>query len=205
MNTTYTDATKISNYLQRSLSTEEAAILAYLIPAIQKWIDNYTGSTFGEVVASTRYFEGGGTTLDIDPATEITAVNSIDLIDGVTNSYTYIEYQDYTAEPRNSNVKREIVKRRGRFYRGVDRIAVTAKFSEYDGAVPEDIVFVATRIAASILLGAKSDSSSAGLKRESLEGHSVDYATSQDSISTIANGDPLINSILDQHREILIG
>lgn len=199
----YTDQTKVQNYLQRELLVDEVAVLiSFLIPAIKKWIDNTTGSTFDEVEESTRYFDGGGSSVDIDACTEITAVGTIDNEDASTSDY--VLGTDYTIEPQNETVKREIVRRHGCFPRGQRRVAVTAKFSEFDGGVPADIQLVATRLAAAIIKGVKNDATGAGLKSESLEGHSVSYTTSTDDISSLANNDPIIKGILEQHKEILV-
>lgn len=200
----YTDRIKIATYLQRELTNEEQAVLVMLIPAIQKWIDARTGSTFDKIESpTTRYYDGGGTSVDIDPCTEISTVSYID--NDNTNVQDFVLYTDYVVEPANETVKREIVRRHGCFQPGLRRVAVTAKFSEYDEGVPEDIELVATRLAGSILKGSKNDAIGAGLKSESLEGHSVTYATSNDDIASIASNDPIIKSILEQHSEILVG
>lgn len=200
----YTDQTKVENFLQRALSADEVAALTMVIPAIQLWIDRKTGSTFDKVdVFTIRKYDGGGTSVDIDPCTQISAVSLLGNEGNIENAY--VLDTDYTIEPANETVKRELVKRHGCFIHGQQRIAVTAKFSEWDGKVPMDIQTVATRLASSIMKAAKNDSISSGLKSESLEGHSVTYITSADEISTLAEGDPLIKSILSQRSEILVG
>lgn len=199
----YTDQTKVQNYLQRELSVDEVAVLiSFLIPAIKKWIDGITGSTFDQVAATTRYYDGGGSSVDIDPATEVTAVGSID--NEGQSTFDYTSGTDYTLEPQNETVKREIVRRHGCFPQGQGRVSVTAKFSEFDGGVPADIQLVATRLAGAIIKGSKNDLTGGGLKSESLEGHSVSYATSTEDLASLANNDPIIKSILEQHKEILV-
>jgi hypothetical protein len=199
----YTDVSKIENLLQRTLTTHEQASLTFVLPAIKQWIDNKTGSTFDETAESTRYYDGGSSSIDLDPCTEITAVKTLN--NDNTDSQEYTLYDEYVVEPQNSNVKTEIVRRHGCFTRGLRRVAVTAKFSEYDAGVPFDIQNIATRLAASVIRGSKNDLGSGGLKSESLEGHSVTYATSSDEINSIAEGDPFIKSALSQRAEILVG
>lgn len=198
----YTSRILVENYIGRSLTENEIAYLALLIPAINKWIDRKLETTFEKVDATTRYFDGGASSIDIDPATEVTAVKSVDN-DG-NETYTYVDLTDMVLEPQNENVKREIVRRHGMFPHGSRRIAVTAKFSEYDGGVPEDIKVVATRLAADVLQAGK-DSNSGNIKSESIEGHSVTYRDPVTTVDQVASGDPLIKSILDQRKEVLIG
>lgn len=198
----YTDQTKVENYLQRSLSADEVAVLEMLIPTIKLWIDRKTGSTFDEADSSTRLYTGGGSSVDINPCTAVTAVSLLDHLGNI--EITYVLGTDYTTEPANETVKREIVRRYGCFQHGEQRIAVTAKFSEYDGMVPKDIQIVATRLASSVIRGAKNDYTSGGLKSESLEGHSVTYLTSADDITNFANADPVVNMVLEQRSEILV-
>ena len=70
----YTTAAQISDYLQRALTTHETDWLAILIPAIQIWIDLKTNSTFDIAVVSSRFYDGGLSAIQIEPATEITEV-----------------------------------------------------------------------------------------------------------------------------------
>lgn len=198
----YTTSTLVSNYLQRALTADESALLSLLIPAIKKWIDLKTGSTFDQASATTRYYDGGSQSVDIDPATDITEVSLIDNDNVEEQDYTL--YTDYVLEPQNENVKREIVKRSGKFPSGLRRIAVTAKFSEYDSGIPEDIQMVATRLAAN-LIQSGTDVNTSNIQSESLEGHTVYYGTSQESISEAAANDPLIMSTLEQRRELFVG
>lgn len=199
----YTDASSIQGYLQRSLTADETSMLTWLIPAISKWVDSYLGTSFDEAQPGTREYDGtGGRILDIDPCTAITSVVSVN--EDFDTDYTY-DADDYVAQPQNDNVKDQLVKRHGRWPLGIANIAVTAKFSSYDGSVPEDIKMAVTRIAAGIIQGTWNDDSSAGIKRESIEGHTIEYATSSDTIADIALGDPWIKSVLDARRGILLG
>lgn len=201
----YTSAAKVADYLQRALTTDETDFLAVIIPAIKIWLNKKLNSDFDEVSETTRYFDGiGGQSLDIDPCTAITAVKSVD--DERVADYTYTNLTEYIAEPQNETVKREIVRRgTSRWPKGLGNIAVTAKFSEYDTAVPEDIQVIATRIAASILNSGKVESTGGNVTSESLEGHSIHYDTSTSSMDTIADNDPIIKSMLAVRTELLLG
>lgn len=201
----YTTNAKIADYLQRSLTTDETDFLAVVIPAIKIWLDKKLGSTFDEASETTRYFDAAGMqSLDIDPCTAITAVKSVDDERGV--EYAYTNLTEYIAEPQNETVKRELVRRgSGRWPRGLGSVAVTAKFSEYDNGVPEDIQVIATRIAAEILNTGKRESAGGNVSSESLEGHSIHYDTSSDVLETIADNDPIIKSMLALRTEPLVG
>lgn len=199
----YTDTTKISNYLQRSLSAYETTFLSTLIPAIKKWIDLYTSSTFDQVAATTRYYNGSETFIDIEPCTDIEEVWALN--DDLTQSYEYTENTEYIAEPLNQNVKRWINKRDGCFPKGIARLSVKAKFSEYDGAVPEDIETLATIIAAGVINQGKNASSGGNVASESLEGHSITYDTSDNALEGIALDNPSSKAILLMRKQLLLG
>ncbi len=198
----YTDATQVSNFLQRALTSYETNELAAIIATVQKWIDARLNSTFDTVGATTRYYDGGVRNLDIDPCTNITQVEAIN--DDGTDSYIYSAPYEYVAEPQNNNVKREIRKRLAAFPRGVHRIAVTAQFSEYDGGIPADIVTLATRIVVGILNQGKIAGSGGNVLQESLEGHEIRYQMNTSAIEGIAQDDPTIAAILAMHDELYV-
>lgn len=198
----YTNTTLISNYLQRTLTTEETTFLTTLIPAIQMWLDRALSSHFDEVDETTRYFDGCDRILDIDPCTAITAVKSLNN-DG-SDAYDYTAGQDYMAYPLNETVKRELVKRHGEFNEGPKSMAVTAKFSEYDGGVPQDIQTAATRIAADVIQAGKT-SSVGNVQSESLEGHSVTYRNPNEIIDKVATQDPFIANLIESRKDVFLG
>ncbi len=199
---TYTDVSLVAAFLKRELTDNERLTLTILIPAIQKWIDNKLGTTFLQATtATTRTFDGGDGSVDIDPVSDVTAVTEVD--DYGTVNYTYAT-NDYIAEPVNQNVKTELVKQYGHWPRGLSRVAVTGKFSSWDSGVPEDIQMVATKIAADTLVFNNGNSN---VSSESLEGHSITYNnnTAQNSVNSIASSDPLIKSILELRTEPMLG
>lgn len=199
----YTNTTLIGNYLQRSLNANETAYLAVMIPAIKIWIDKLLNSTFDSVAETTRYFDGGGTSVDIDPCIDITDVDSVD--NEQLESFDYTNLTDYIAEPQNETVKRELVKRSGHWPAGYGRIKVTAKFTEFDGSVPEDIQTVATILAADVLNQGVVASTGGNVQSESLEGHSISYDTSSSNLDAVASNNPTITSLLGLRRELFVG
>ena len=198
----YTSQTLIEKYLQRTLTADEVTFLTTLLPAIRLWLDRVLASHFAEVEESTRYFDGGTETVDIDPCTAITAVKSVDNEHDVNSTLTNLT--DYVAEPQNQTVKNELVKRYGSFPSGNGRIAVTAKFSEYTDKVPEDIQLAATRIAADLIQAGKT-SAVGNVQSESLEGHSVTYRNPNEIIDKVATEDPFISNLIETRKSIDLG
>lgn len=200
----YTDATQVSNFLQRALTAYETGELPNLIAAAKIWLDKVLGSTFDDVAATTRYYDGGVRNLDIDPCTAITEVKSIN--DDASSSYVYTEGTEYIAEPQNETVKRELRKRLSPFPRGVHRVAVTAKFSEYDGGVPADIQIAATRLVAGLINSGKK-ANTGNVSSESLEGHSINYDLSSgasQAFDSLSAADPTVAGILQARKELLV-
>jgi hypothetical protein len=197
----YTSTSQVSNFLQRVLNAYEDAELAIIVAAVQVWIDKRLNSTFDQVAESTRYYDGGGRSLDIDPCTDITEVKTIN--DDSSSSYTYTVGTEYISEPQNETVKRELRKRLTPFPRGIQRVAVTAKFSEYDGGVPADIQILATRLVAGIINSGKSVASG-NVSSESLEGHSISFNTDLTKLDGLAENDPTVKSILESRKEFYV-
>lgn len=200
----YTTQTLIENYLQRTMTANEIGFLAILIPAVKLWIDRKLNTTFDSASASTRYYDGGVKNLDIDPCYDITEIKAIN--DDNSDSYLYdlTTTPEVVFEPVNETIKREARKRNGKFPSGIKRIALTAKFSEYDGGVPADIQSAATILAAEVLNQGKIASSGGNVASESLEGHSINYDTSASAMDGLANNNPNIQSILDSRRELFV-
>lgn len=203
----YTTSTLIGNYLQRTLTADETSYLVILIPAIKLWIDKHLGTTFDTTTASTRYYDGGYQSLDIDPCHTITAVSELNSDGTISYAYDLVTTPDVVYEPANETVKREIRKRYGHFPSGKQNIAVTAVFSEYDttgSVVPEDIQNVATIMAGEVL-NQGSLGSSGAVASESVEGHSVTYDVSSGALDGISSSNPNIRDILAQRRELFVG
>jgi len=200
----YSTSNLIGNYLQRTLTANETSFLVLLLPAIKVWLDKYLNSNFDIAVSEIKYFDGGVKNLDIQPCNTITAVKSLNNDGSASYDYDLVTTPEVLYEPRNETVKREIRKRNGCFPSGIQNIAVTATFSEYDGAVPTDIQTIATILAAEVLNQGKIASSGGNIASESLEGHSVSYDTSQSTMDGLAINNPSIQGLLEQRKELYV-
>lgn len=205
----YTTTSLVSSYLERALSAEETALFAVLLPAVTRWIDQTLSSHFDTVSATERFYDAEGSIVDIDPCQAITAVTAVDY--ETEADYAYTEGQEYVLYPLNETVKNELRARaKGGFTRGIRRIKINAKFTEYDftnSKVPEDIQLLATRLIASQLRGLTADAGvdEAGVKKESVEGHSVEYLTSESYLQQLASSDPIVSALLSTRRQLLVG
>lgn len=201
----YTTATLIGNSLKRSLTADETALLAILIPAVQRYIDRVLNSTFDTASATSRLYDANDTSVvDIDPCQAIEAVAGVDRDGATTTDYIAT---DYVAEPVNETIKRWL-HLRGKLgkFRGLANIKVTAKFTEYDFAgskVPEDIQLCATQLCADIisLISGSEDN----IKSESIEGHTVTYGNAVDNIDRAVQNNPLVQGILNSRKELYVG
>lgn len=204
----YTNTTNISAFLQRALTANETSALnGFILNAVDKYIDGLLQSTFGDQQPSTRYFDGGGHSIDIDPVQSVTGIKSVNN-DG-SDSYSYTENTEFVLEPVNETVKREVVYRgRGRrFPSGQRRMAVTGRFTEYDytnSKVPDDIVMAATRLASGILAAGKITGQGGNIQQESLEGHEIRYDITANALEAASAGDPVLQAMLAGRREIYI-
>lgn len=200
----YTDTSLIAATLKRELTDNEALSLSVIIPAIQKFIDSKVGTTFLEATTATsRYYDGGTHVIDLEPCS---AIEEIASVDPYTSADYYLFNQnnvtEVLAEPRNETIKNELRYRNGHFPMGEDNIRVKAKFSSYDGGIPEDIITIATMIAIEILrLGALGLNN---LKRESLEGHEVMYHDPLMLMQSLYESNPYISTILAQYNEYML-
>lgn len=197
----YTDTPLIANYLKRSLSADEEAALAVILPAVDKYIENATNSKFFEETGyTTRYYPGGSRIIDIEPCTDIQSVSTVQ--DDGTISYAYIQTSEWVARPENDTVKTEIALRYYHYPEGEHRIAVNAKFSGYDGGIPADIQMCATLLAVDYLKLSSVGTSTA--EREEIEGYRVTNQAPATTIAGLAAANPLIQSTLMGYREILL-
>lgn len=203
----YTNQTNISQFLGRALTANEIAALAFILPAIDKWIDRMLESTFSDVPAATHYYDGGSTSIDTRPVQSVTQVKSVN--DDGSDSYLYTENTEYVLEPVNSTIKNEVRHRgrRVRFPRGARRIAVTGRFTEYDytaNAVPADIVMAATQLAGGALDAGKQTGNGGNIQKEELEGHAITYDTSIAAFEVMSASNPLLQGMLAARRELFL-
>lgn len=137
------------------------------------------GSSLESVDPSTRYFDGGTQHIAIDPCTDVTAIAYCG-DDQVTD--TAWESEDYTAEPVNKTLKTMIRTRYGKTYKGMNNIAVTAKFS-IAGDVDTTNIVKSAMLEALVAEMGNTDN----VKSESIEGYSIEYMSEQakDSLAVI--------------------
>lgn len=200
----YTTKLLVENYLQRSLTENEEAFLAVANPAVKRYIDRKTNSTFDKADPSARLYEACEQNLDIDKCTDVESVTVLD-----PYGVAYYSYQpfEYVVEPVNEPLKNEIRLRYGEFPEGTANIQVVAKFSEWVGGVPEDIQTVATRLIGALINDGKYAKTGGNITSETLEGHSVGYGNGTGTaspISAFADNDPHIQAILSTRNEPLI-
>lgn len=136
----YTDKTTIENYLLSEVDSTMDDQIDSWIEAMENHIDKETGRNFvADSAASERLYDGDGDReIFIDDCVEIEKVE----IDGVEI--------DYFAYPANETPKISIAREYGKFTRGRQNIAVTAKWG-YSVAVPADIKFACTVLVAGII------------------------------------------------------
>jgi hypothetical protein len=156
--------------LGRSLTADEANAFVLINAANQAYVEKMIGSSVESANESTRYYDGGVQHLKIDPCTAITAVKQVD--DDDTVIYTY-DTSDYTVEPRNKTLK-TMIRNRSMFITGINNISVTAKFSIYDDT---DILNIVKNAMLDALITEIDNSDN--IKRESIEGYSVEFAETQ--------------------------
>jgi hypothetical protein len=162
---------EIENRIKRPLSAEETASFTIINAAIQYEVERMIGSSVEDVAASTRYYDGGVQNLSIDPCSSITAVLYVD--DEQNTESTFLS-DEYTSEPINRTIKTMLRNRNARFADGFNNVAVTAKFTIYNDAGVLAVVKDA------ILAALESEiANTDNIKRESIEGYSVELATSE--------------------------
>ena len=169
----------VEKRLNRPLTADEASSFTIINLALQSTVEEMIGSSVESVEPSTRYYDGGVQHLAIDPCTAVTAVKYVD--DDTNVEHTFIT-SDYTAEPINKTLKTMLRNREGKFVVGINNVAVTAKFSIYDDS--NTLAIVKSALLESVVseLG-----NTDNIKRESIEGYSVEYLNEQtkDNLSAI--------------------
>lgn len=154
----------------RSLTSEESTDFSVINSELQSNVERKIGSSVEEATATTKVYDGGVQHLKINPCTDITAVKLLD--DDLDAVYTY-DTSDYQTEPANQTLKTMIRHRVG-FMTGINNIQVTAKFSTYGDTDVTNIIkgamldFLSSEISAS-----------GNIKKESIEGYSIEYASTE--------------------------
>lgn len=157
--------------LGRSLTAEETTTFTIVNNALQSKVELMIGSDVEEVSETTRYFDGGVQHLPINPCTNITSVKLVDDDQVATDTY---DTTDYTTEPINKTLKTMLRHRSGAFSIGINNIAIAAKFSIYGDT---DTLNIVKDAMINALVSEVNNSDN--IKRESIEGYSIEYATTE--------------------------
>lgn len=157
--------------LGRSLTAEETTTFTIVNNALQSKVELMIGSDVEEVSETTRYFDGGVQHLPINPCTNITSVKLVDDDQVATDTY---DTTDYTTEPINKTLKTMLRHRSGAFSTGINNIAIAAKFSIYGDT---DTLNIVKDAMINALVSEVNNSDN--IKRESIEGYSIEYATTE--------------------------
>ena len=171
--------TELETKLGRSLTTDETNAFTSTNESLQYLIEEMIGSYLESNGLEYRYYDGGVQHLSIDPCSSIQSIDLVD--DDQTSTYTY-DTTDYTKEPINKELKRYIRHRSGPFTTGINNIRVYADFSiECD----DRILSIVKEAMLEALVSEISNTDN--IKRESIEGYSIEYATTEvkDAISKI--------------------
>lgn len=141
----YTTRENIEQKQGSALTEDQASYFENVVSgAVASYIDKHTGTTFGSVDSITVYVSGEGSDMLVIPTMHsITAVNSIDDEDALTLLPDYMTY------PRGAVEKYALRATSGTWDNGFENIAVTGVLGYAD--IPDDIVQVATELAASAL------------------------------------------------------
>lgn len=198
----YATQSDVEGILGRPLSTTEAAALPFLLNAIDQWINDQIGASYGELSDDpvTRYFDAdrGGSIIDIDPIfVDESHGMVVSLVDANENVVRTLDVSEYEARPRNETVKTYVQLRNGRKWAsvcstGIANIAITGYYG-YGSAVPADIAYLSAYLAANSIGATKSLS----LKSESIEGYSRTFADNKTSFAA----DSVVSSILNKYTD----
>lgn len=210
----YTTVAQVQTYLDRTLSANEKAALAFVIPAASRWIDRALGTCFDKLdntIAfgqpgsgwTQKHFSGGQREINIRPCQQITLVQAINPYD-FTVWYTYSQPLEYTQEPYDLPVKRSLRMKMNEFtghnlkWPGDNNgIMVTALFTEYDyvkNDYPNDIKMLCNHIAAVWL---QNNQNTDVITREQIEGHMIMKRT-DDLLAT----DPMVTRIIESRQDV---
>lgn len=177
--------TDLENRLGRTLTATESSAFTIINDSAQALVERILNTEVESVSPSTRYYDGGVQYLEIDPCTDLTAVCYVDDDQNVIDT---ISSSEYTLDPNIRAVKTMIRYRVGRFPRGFNNIAVTAKFSIYDDA---DTLAIVKNALLDILT--QTIENKENITSESIEGYSVSYGelketSSIKALNTISQG-----------------
>lgn len=157
--------------LGRSTTTDEQSTFTVLNSAMQAEVEAMIGSDLEVATEATRYYDGGVQHLKIDPCTNVASIKLYDDDQVVVDTY---DTSDYTVEPVNKTLKTMIRHRSGALTNGINNIGVTAKFSINADA---KILGIVKNAMLEALVSELENNDN--IKRESIEGYSVEFATTE--------------------------
>lgn len=188
----YTTAVNAANRLQIELSPEQTAYFNDVMDkAIDEYIDGETRTTFGGTEVTTVYVDGSCTNMLVIPTMhDITQIQKLARDDSVEET---LDTSDYLLYPSGDPDTYAIRLRSGIFTEGFENYAITGVLGHRD--VPEDIMMVATELAANGI-----NQNISNIKRERVGDWDVIYKDadtelSLDSTSTLARYKRLSRSI----------
>jgi len=183
----YITKTDVENRLNRTLTDEEATIVEDLmIPAIQKYVENYTGRYF-EAQSSADYWYLGKDKyyLEID---EFLTVSSIKAYDSDGDLQDTLDTSDYELFPYNTDYKNLVHSLEGHF--ADYKYKVTGELG-YSTTAPYDIKLVCLELVSG-LVDRKS-----GITKESIEGYSYE-------LGNLVENNPVVKETLGHYKRILV-
>lgn len=217
-NDSYTTAANVGIYLNRALEANETSALAYVIPAVSRWIDRTLGTCFDKLDNTKafgqtgsgwtqRKFGGGYREINITPCQNILNVQAINPYD-FSVWYTYSTPLEYVAEPYNLTVKNSLRIKLNEFTGGdglkwpgnpgdEESIMITALFTEYDyvhDKVPNDIQLLCNHVSAVWLQNSQNTD---GIQREQIEGHLI-----MKQLDDMLDHDPMITRVINSREQV---
>ena len=209
----YTTQQQIEAILQRSLTTAEVAYLTILLPAIDSYINEQTGTTFlptspdndVEVYEQgqddynnnhswpNRYYDrnerSGGSTLIIPTMRTVTAVATST---GFPDNFVTVPTSEWVRYPRSGPIL--ALKRNGSWGGPETTVRITGKLG-YD-SVPTIIGAIAAAMGANAITASSNSAASSGgaYKSEKVGDWQVTYADGASSSSSSSSGVPTISA-----------
>jgi hypothetical protein len=200
----YTNEEKVEQFLDRSLTDNEKALLSSIIEVVSRdLISGYTNRFWNslpddemyspEPEPETRLYDGNGNKeLFLDDFIDLIEVKIMDSLGNTIVDLT--DTEAWFAYPLNNEVKNSIRLKQYKFYYN-SMVGVTAKFTS--GDVPDSVVYVATTLVSKFIERQKTTT---GLKRESIEGYSYEILTGVD----IDEENQALLSQLDVWKKIIL-
>ncbi len=166
----YTTQAKVEEALNRTLTASEVSYLTTLLPAIDKYINNETETSFGESATVTVFVGGEGSDLLITP--------TLNNVTEVKYEGVVIPSSEYTTSPRGKDFVYALHSKNG-WSEGFENYSITAKHGFPE--VPADITAAATEIAVNYFTGQQAATS--GAKSEKVGDWSITYLNGEQAVS----------------------